>query len=167
MYRYNLVNNDEFKVAYKKYLRKNILKGSLIIISTITIIVFILLFLFLIVVNEVKLIIIICIYSISLILEAIVFFKSYKNEIKKILDNVSNSTIDISFTEEGMSLYQNGILKHINWKAVREVIIDENNLLFYSKVNGVPSNFFYLKFFDVEKEELIKDIEKYVKVKGC
>lgn len=74
MYTYKLVNNDEFKAAYEKYLRKNLLKGSLIITGFITLILFFLLFLFLIIIYKANLIILICIYSITLILEAIMFF---------------------------------------------------------------------------------------------
>ena len=166
MYTYKLVNNDEFKAAYEKYLRKNLLKGSLIITGFITLILFFLLFLFLIIIYKANLIILICIYSITLILEAIMFFKSYKNAIRKILDSVSNTEINISFDEKGISIFQDGILRDISWKAVREVIVDENNLLFHFNLTGIPGNFFYLNFFDVQKEDLLIDIKKYVMVKG-
>lgn len=166
MYTYKLVNNDEFKAAYEKYLRKNLLKGSLIITGFITLILFFLLFLFLIIIYKANLIILICIYSITLILEAIMFFKSYKNAIRRILDSVSNTEINISFDEKGISIFQDGILRDISWKAVREVIVDENNLLFHFNLTGVPGNFFYLNFFDVQKEDLLIDIKKYVMVKG-
>ncbi|MBS5937867.1 hypothetical protein [Clostridium sp.] len=167
MYTYKLVNNDEFKTAYKEYYRKNLLKGSLIITGFITLILFLLLFLFLIIIYKANLIILICIYSIALILEAIIFSKSYKNAIRRILDSVSNTEINISFDEKGIYISQDGILRNISWKAVREVIVDENNLLFHFNVTGVPGNFFYLKFFDVQKEDLLIDIKKYVMVKGC
>lgn len=167
MYTYKLVNNDEFKTAYKEYYRKNLLKGSLIITGFITLLLFLLLFLFLIRIYKANLIILICIYSITLILEAIMFFKSYKNAIRRILDTVSNIEINISFDEKGISILQDGILRDISWKAVREVIVDENNLLFHFNLTGVPGNFFYLKFFDVQKEDLLIDIKKYVMVKGC
>lgn len=166
MYTYKLVNNDEFKAAYEKYLRKNLLKGSLIITSFITLILFFLLFLFLIIIYKANLIILIYIYSITLILEAIMFFKSYKNAIRRILDSVSNTEINISFDEKGISIFQDGILRDISWKAVREVIVDENNLLFHFNLTGIPGNFFYLNFFDVQKEDLLIDIKKYVMVKG-
>lgn len=166
MYTYKLVNNDEFKTAYKEYYRKNLLKGSLIITGFITLLLFLLLFLFLIRIYKANLIILICIYSITLILEAIMFFKSYKNAIRKILDSVSNIEINISFDEKGISILQDGILRDISWKAVREVIVDENNLLFHFNITGVPGNFFYLKFFDVQKEDLLIDLKKYVMVKG-
>lgn len=167
MYTYKLINNDEFKTAYKEYYRKNLLKGSLIITGFITLILFFLLFLFLIIIYKANWIILICIYSITLILESIVFFKSYKNAIRRILDSVSNIEINISFDEKGISIFQDGILRDISWKAVREVIVDENNLLFHFNLTGVPGNFFYLKFFDVQKEDLLIDIKKYVMVKGC
>lgn len=167
MYTYKLVNNDEFKTAYKEYYRKNLLKGSLIITGFITLILFLLLFLFLIIIYKANLIILICIYSITLILEAIIFSKSYKNAIRRILDSVSNTEINISFDEKGIYISQDGILRNISWKAVREVIVDENNLLFHFNVTGVPGNFFYLKFFNVQKEDLLIDIKKYVMVKGC
>ena len=93
-------------------------------------------------------------------------FKSYKNAIRKILDSVSNIEINISFDEKGISILQDGILRDISWKAVREVIVDENNLLFHFNITGVPGNFFYLKFFDVQKEDLLIDLKKYVMVKG-
>lgn len=167
MYTYKLVNNDEFKTAYKEYYRKNLLEGSLIITGFITLILFLLLFLFLIIIYKANLIILICIYSITLILEAIIFSKSYKNAIRRILDSVSNTEINISFDEKGIYISQDGILRNISWKAVREVIVDENNLLFHFNVTGVPGNFFYLKFFDVQKEDLLIDIKKYVMVKEC
>ncbi len=167
MYRYKLVNNDDFKVAYKKYLRKNLLKVTLIIISIATLIVLTLLFLILIMVYELQMIMFICISSIVLILESLIFYNSYKKESKRLLNITPNGELNVSFDEKGILLYHDSISRQINWHAVRKVIVDENILIFQYKVNGMPGNFFYLKFFDVQKDELIKDIEKYIKVKGC
>lgn len=166
MYSYKLVNNDDFKVVYKKYLRKNLLKGSLIIISIATLIIFILLFLFLVVMYKLKIAIFICIANLILILESLTFYISYKKEVKIILNGTSDGEINISFDEKGIFIYYDSISKQIDWKAVGQVVLDGNSLIFYYKVNGITGNFFYLKFFDVQKEELIKDIEKYIKVKG-
>lgn len=163
MYRYKMVNNDEFKADYKKVLGKNILKSSLILISLVNIIIFAVLYLF----SKPKLIIFICICSIVLILEALIFYNSYKKDINRILNSISNDEVDISFDEKGISLYQDSITRQISWQGVREVIVEEKDFLFIYKVNGVANNIFYFNFFDVEKEVLIKDIEKYVKVKRC
>lgn len=164
MYKYKLVNNYEFKIAYGKYLRKNLLIVSLTSVSVVNLILF-LLFYFFLKVYESQINFFPFIISIILILEALLFYISYKIESKKMLNSVTNSETTISFDEKGISLYQDSILKHINWKAVRNVIIDGDNLLFQFKVIGLPGNFFYLKFFDSEREELIKDIEKYIQVK--
>ncbi|WP_291650871.1 hypothetical protein [Clostridium sp.] len=166
MYRYKLVNNDEFKISYKKYLKKKLLKGSLIIIGAVNLIIFILLFLFLKKMYKSQIIIFICIASIALVLESLIFYISYKKESKRIVNSIPNGEMNISFDEKGISLYQEDRLRHVKWQAVKEVIVDEDSLLLQFKVNGVPGNFFYFKFFDVQREELIKDIEKYIKVKG-
>lgn len=167
MYNYKLVNNDDFKKAYKKYFRKNILKGSLILISIVNIIMLIVLFLFLVVIYKLKITMFIGIASLVLVLESLVFYKSYKKEVEKILNSISDGEMDISFDEKGISLYHDSISKDIDWNAVKEIVVDESNLIFHYKTNGLTGNFFYLKFFDVRKEELIKDIEQYIKVKGC
>lgn len=167
MYRYKLVNNDDFKIAYKRHLRKNLLVGTVVIISVVTLIIFTILFFVLKIIYESAMIIFICIASILLIIESFIFNISYKKEIKKILNSVTNSETDISFDEKGISLYEDGIVSHISWNGVKEVSVDGDNLLIIFKVTGLPANFFYLKFFDIQRDELIKDIEKYIKVKRC
>lgn len=166
MYKYELVNNDEFKIAYKKYIRKSILKVGLII-SIVNLIMLSLLFLALVIIYEAEMKVFISISSILLIIEGIIFYYSYKKDIKKLLNNKANKKANISLDEKGILIYEEGISRQINWQAVEQVEVDEDNLIFQYKASGIPGNFFYLKFFDVEKDELIKDIKNYIKVKGC
>lgn len=167
MYRYKLLNNDEFTMAYKKYIRKNLLKGSLIPISIINLMMLIFSYLYFVIDYKTNIISFLSISSMILILEFLIFFISYKNECKNLLNNIPNDEANISFDEEGIYLEHYNTLRHIKWQAVKKVIVDDNNMILLYKVTGISGNFFYLKFFDVEGEELIKDIEKYIKVRRC
>lgn len=165
MYTYNLVNNDEFKIAYKKSLRKYLLKGSLILISMGTILLFFVIYLLLKIfyLDNTPSFPIVAI--ILIILEGLLIFISYKKEVKELSNNLSNCEINISFDEKGILIIQDNIEKYVNWNAVRNVIVDGDNLLLNFKVIGFPSNFFYFKFFDASKDEIINDFKKYIKVK--
>ena len=165
MYRYKLVNNNEFEIAYKKYIRKNLLKGSLILIGIINLLMLILSYFYLTIAFKTKLIFLIFFFSIIVLTELLVFIIAYKKEIKKILNTPTNNEVSISFDDEGIYLEYDNVLKHVKWKVVHSVVVDKNNLMFLYKATGLVGNFFYLKFFDVEGEEVIKDIEKYIKVR--
>lgn len=165
MYKYKLVNNEEFEIAYKKHIRKNLLKGSLILIAIINILMFILLYAYLTIALKTNMVFFLFAFAIMIILEFLIFLISYKKEIKKILNIVPDDEVNISFDKEGITIENNYIIKHIKWKAVSKVILDKNNLLFHYKITGITGNFTYLNFFDAESDEVIKDIEKYIKVR--
>ena len=167
MYKYKLVNNDDFKIAYKNYLKRNLLKGSLIPISIINLMMLIFSYLYFVIDYKTNIISFLSISSMILMLEFLIFFISYKNECKNLLNNIPNDEVNISFDEEGIYLEHDNSLRHIKWQAIKKVIVDENNLVLLYKATGILGNFFFLKFFDVESEELIKDIEKYIKVRRC
>ena len=105
------------------------------------------------------------IITLTLLLEFFIFLISYRNECKKLLTTVPNDEVTISFDEEGIYFESPDISRHVKWKSVSNAIVDKDSLRLHYKLTGLPGNFFYLKFFDVEAEELIKDIEKYIKVR--
>ncbi|MDV4152798.1 hypothetical protein R0131_18385 [Clostridium sp. AL.422] len=165
MYTYKLVNNDEFEIAYRNHISKNLLKGSLILIGIINLLMFVLSYSYLTIAFKTKMFFFVFAFVIMIILEFLIFFISYKNEIKKILNIVPDDAVNISFDKEGITIKNDYILRHIKWKAVSKVVVDKNNLLFHYNITGMPGDFIYLKFFDAESEEVIKDIEKYIKVR--
>lgn len=165
MYKYNLVNNDEFKIAYKKYLRKYLLKSVLILISIITIIVFLATYLCLSMFYTKNISSFPIVILILTLLEVFLFFIVYKKETKRLLNSISNYEMKISFNEKGIFIIQDSIEKYINWNAVRNVIVNGDNLLLNFKVTGFPGNFFYFEFFDTPKDVIVSDIKKYIKVK--
>ena len=165
MYKYKLLNTDNFKIEYKKYISKNFLKGSIILTSIVTLLIFILSYLYLSKVLNANMIFFIFFFSAIILTELLVFIIAYKKEIKKFLNTPTNNEVNISFDDEGIYLEYDNVLKHVKWKVVHSVVTDKNNLIFLYKATGLVGNFFYLKFFDVEGEEVIKDIEKYIKVR--
>ena len=165
MYKYNLVNNDEFKIAYKKYLRKYLLKSILILISIITIIVFLATYLCLKMFYKDNASSLPFVILILITLEVLLIFIAYKKELKKLLNSISNCEINLSFDEKGILILQDDIEKHINWNAVRDVIVQGDNLILSFKITGFTGNFFYFKFFDTPKEVIVSDMKKYTKVK--
>ncbi|MGG7213505.1 hypothetical protein ACQPUY_07785 [Clostridium nigeriense] len=165
MYKYNFVNNDEFKIAYKKCHNKNFLKSNIILIGIITILLFLLISLFFNIFSEDKPSSFPIVIIVLLMLEILLFLISYKQERKRVLNSTSNYEIILSFDDKGVLILQDNIEKHINWSAVRHVIVDSDNLSFTFNVAGFLSNFFYFKFFDAPKDEIINDLKKYTKVK--
>lgn len=164
MYCYKLTDSADFEMAYKKYIKKALLKGSLILVCVINIFMFLLSILVL-ESLELRMEILSSIITLTLLLEFFIFLISYRNECKKLLTTVPNDEVNISFDEEGVYFESHDISRHVKWKAVSNAIVDKDSLRLHYKLIGLPGNFFYLKFFDVEAEELIKDIEKYIKVR--
>jgi hypothetical protein len=165
MYRYNLVNNDEFKKTYKKYIRKKFLKGNLILVSIVTILLFLSISLSLKIFYQDKTLSFPIVIIILIILEVFFFFIAYKKERQGFLSSIYTCEINLSFNEKGILINQDDIEKHINWNAIRTVIVDNDNLLFNFNVTGFPGNSFIFKFFDAPKDEIINDLKKYTKVK--
>lgn len=165
MYKYNLINNDEFKIAYKKYLRKSLLIPILILICVITLIIFFITYLCLKLFSPDNLSTFPIVILILTLLEVFLFFITYNKERKRLLNRISNSYINLSFDDKGVLITQDNIEKHITWNAVRNVIVDDDNLVLNFKVTGFPGNFFYFKFFDAPKDVIVSDIKKYTKVK--
>lgn len=164
MYCYKLTNNADFEMTYKKYIKKALLKGSLLLVSVINI--FMLLLSILVLKPlELQIEILSSIITLTLLLEFFIFLISYKNECKKLLTTLPNYKVNIYFDEEGIYFESLNISRHVKWNAVNKAIVDKDSLILNYKLIGLPGNFFYLKFFDVESEEIIKDIEKYIKVK--
>ena len=164
MYCYKLTNNADFEIAYKGYIKKALLRGSLTLIFLINIFMFLLSILAL-KSLELQMEILSSIITLTLLLEFFIFLISYRNECKKLLTSVPNDEVNISFDEEGIYYESSDISRHIKWKAVSNAIVDKDSLRLHYKLIGLPGNFFYLRFFDVEAEELIEDIEKYIKVR--
>lgn len=164
MYKYNLVNNDEFKTSYKKYLRKNLLKPTIILISVMTVLIFLATYFCLKMFYEDNTSSFPIVIILLLILEVVLIFIAYNKESKKLVNRLSNCEINLSFDEKGVLILQDDIEKHINWNAVRNVIVDSDNLILSFKVTGFTGNFFYFKFFDAPKEVIVSDIKKYTTV---
>ena len=89
MYKYKLVNNEEFEIAYKKHIRKNLLKGSLILIAIINILMFILSYAYLTIALKPNMFFFLFSFAIMIIIEFLIFLISYKKEIKKILKDAN------------------------------------------------------------------------------
>lgn len=166
MYKYTLVNNDEFKTIFKKYTRKKFLIGNLFLVSIATIILFLLICLFLKIFYQDTPLFFPIVIIVLLLLEGLLFFIAFKKEIKSLLSSMSDFQINLSFNEKGISIIEDDIEKHINWSAVRNVIVNNDNLLFIFDVTGFSGNLFFFKFFDAPKDEIINDLKKYTKVKG-
>lgn len=164
MYCYKLTNTDDFEMTYKKYIKKSLLKNSLILVCIANLGI-LLLSIFALVPLKLPMEIFSAIITLSLFLEFFIFAISYRNECKKLLTTVSNDEVAISFDEEGIYFESSNTLRHIKWSSVSNAIVNEDSLILYYKLIGLPGNFFFLKFFDVEREVLIEDMEKYIKVR--
>ncbi len=165
MYKYKLLNTDDFKIEYKKYISKNFLKGSIILTSIVTLLMFILSYLYLSKNFNANIIFFILFFIIIILTEFLAFIIAYNKQIKKVLNTPTNNEVTLSFDEEGIYLENDNSLKHVKWKAVNKVAIDNNNLIFLYSATGLVGNFFYLKFFDANGSEIIKDIEKYINIR--
>lgn len=165
MYKYKFTNDEGFKVNYKKELSKILFIRSLIFSAVAYVTIFLLISVALKINERFNLRSFLAVGALTIIVELIVVPIYYKKEVKNLIDNISDTELDISFNEEGISINSDNATRHVNWKGVRSIKVSKENLIFNYKVDGITSNIFFLDKFDTEKEVIIKDIEKYTKVR--
>ena len=73
--------------------------------------------------------------------------------------------IEIGFNEKGLTIKENESLIEISWEGIKEVRIYDGYIIFISKISCILSRIMTFDGFNVEKDMLISDIEKYKKVR--
>ena len=73
--------------------------------------------------------------------------------------------IEIGFNEKGLTIKENESLIEISWEGIKEVRIYDSYIIFVSRISCVLSRIMTFDGFNVEKDVLISDIEKYKEVR--
>ncbi|MDU4891037.1 MAG: hypothetical protein E6344_17950 [Clostridium sp.] len=167
MFNYKFVKTPWICNHHAKYLRKYFLTYNALMLAIADIIIF--LFSYIIIslnkFTELNGSLYITLILITLILEGAIFIFASTLEIKKSLDDLRDSALTLSFDEYGIHINSEGIIRHIQWDGVRGVRASKDELALYYKINGVSSNGFYFRFFEASREDILKEIEKYTKVR--
>lgn len=77
----------------------------------------------------------------------------------------AHEEIEIDFNENGLNIKENESLIEISWEGIKEVRIYDGYIMFVSKISCVLSYIMTFDGFNVEKDVLISDIEKYKEVR--
>lgn len=167
MFNYKSVKNPWVCNHYAKSLRKFFLTYNTFFLAVIDIFIFIILFISLSLNKyfEFNGTLYIISILITILLQGVIFIFTSHREIKKSLSTLTNEELTLSFDEDGIHINSGGILKHIHWDGVRDVRADKETLSLYYKLNGIPNNKFYFSFFETPREEIVKEIEKYMPVR--
>ncbi|WP_338587777.1 hypothetical protein QIT93_05660 [Clostridium baratii] len=104
---------------------------------------------------------------ITYILLQILLFNIYFNKItNKELDEIKEKILNISIEDDGIKFRSDYMLKHIKWNEIKSIKIYDDYFLINYNILG-PSNIFIFKCFEVKKDIIISEIEKYKKVGWC
>lgn len=165
MYTYNFVKTPWFCNYYSKYLRKSILLCTSVLLLLADLFIFLFLYYFL---NEFKVFngtVYISVLALTVLLEIIALLYYCNKEIKNTLNNIKETSSTLSFTEDGISISSDDMVKHINWEIIKNVHATKYEFSFQLKANGIPSNIFFFSFFDSSREDILENLEKYIPVK--
>ena len=71
----------------------------------------------------------------------------------------------ISFTEEGLDINNNKIKRTVSWNGIKSIEANEYKLIIIFNTIGMQHIGLYFSGFNVPKDTIISEIEKYMKVK--
>ena len=77
----------------------------------------------------------------------------------------SHGEIEINFNEKGLTIKKNETLIEISWEGIKEVRIYDGYIIFVSKNSCVLNRIMTFDSFNVERDVIISDIEKYKEVR--
>ena len=77
----------------------------------------------------------------------------------------SHGEIEINFNEKGLTIKKNETLIEISWEGIKEVRIYDGYIIFVSKNSCVLNRIMTFDGFNVERDVIISDIEKYKEVR--
>lgn len=164
MFNYRLITDDEFISNYEKEAKKSLIKVSSILIGILDILFLILMILGLLNSNSFDFgyLIIFTVLIVSIQAVIVIRYSVKKSrEAAKILRNSEKTDITLVIEENGVSIYSENLLRHIEWRGISDIKAKDKELLIYYKVNGISSNIFYFEFFEASREEIINEFEKY------
>lgn len=98
------------------------------------------------------------------IILGVVIYKSYINKLVMELKK-PHGEIEIGFNEKGLSINENESLIEISWDGINQIRIYEGYIIFIGKVSCVLSHIMTFDGFNVERDIIISDIEKYKEVR--
>lgn len=165
MFDYKFAKTQWFCSYYTKNLRKSILIYTSLILLLVNIFVFSFLFL---VLNKNQLFnetVYLYLLGITILLEGITLLFYCNKEVKNSLNKINENTLTLFFNEAGININSTAMTKSINWEIVKEVRATKHELIFYFKVNGIPSNSFFFNFFDASKDDILEALEEYTTVR--
>ena len=73
--------------------------------------------------------------------------------------------LEINFNEKGLTIKKNETLIEISWEGIKEVRIYDGYIIFVSKNSCVLNRIMTFDGFNVERDVIISDIEKYKEVR--
>lgn len=102
-----------------------------------------------------------------IVLQIILGVTIYRKYINKVVMewNKPHGEIEIGFNEKGLTIKENESLIEISWEGIKEVRIYDSYIIFVSRISCVLSRIMTFDGFNVEKDVLISDIEKYKEVR--
>lgn len=164
MFNYKLITDEEFISNYEKEAKKALIKVSSILIGILDILFLILIILGLLNSNSFNFGYLIMVTVLIISVQAVMVI-SYSikraREATEILKRPQKTETTLTIEENGVSIYSENLLRHIEWSGISDVKVSDKELFFYYKVNGISSNIFYFDFFEASMEEVISEIEKY------
>ena len=102
-----------------------------------------------------------------IVLQIILGVTIYGKYINKVVMELkkSNGEIEIGFNEKGLTIKKNETLIEISWEGIKEVRIYDGYIIFVSKNSCVLNRIMTFDGFNVERDVIISDIEKYKEVR--
>lgn len=156
MFNYKLMCDENFINNYEKEIRGNLLKAGCILVGVVDLLFLILTALYFIGTNRFNIGYFMILAAIIVLGEFITLIR-YSSEKSKstidILRRSSNNDMCISIEESGVSIYADSLLRHIAWDGISEVRVNDKDIVFSYKVNGIGNNIFYFDFLKLLKRK--------------
>lgn len=102
-----------------------------------------------------------------IVLQIILGVTIYGKYINKVVIDLkkSHGELEINFNEKGLTIKKNETLIEISWEGIKEVRIYDGYIIFVSKNSCVLNRIMTFDGFNVERDVIIYDIEKYKEVR--
>lgn len=166
MYKYTFSKTNAFSSEAKKNLR-SIAHAIMLCSIVLDIISFITLFFIFRLLNIFSHLTFFIICLTIILLQCIIIFIKSKNYLNKCLSDFEPIEYNISFDEDGFKVFNYDVSTNVNWNNIKEVIVFDDKFSITYAISGIRKNTYYFNSFEVSKDTIISDIEKYKKVRCC
>ena len=167
MYKYTVTNNIPLSSSDKKKAIKSFIHALIRVIKSPDIISFIIILFLFHLLNIFNYFIFLITCLTIILLQCIVFFIKINNNSNQHLPNFEPVELNISFDKDGFKSFNNELIREINWNGIKEITIYDDKFSISYKISCIPENTYYFNNFEVSKDTIISDIEKYKKVRWC